>query len=78
MVRTLCALACPDDELGRVSKVAAGDVGRRVGLCPCDYVENLEAQFGEAVGDGEDVVIGAGNPDGAVLLNDFEIHINRN
>ena len=78
MVRTLCALACPDDELGRVSKVAAGDVGRRVGLCPCDYVENLETQFRETVGNGEDVVIGAGNPDGAVLLNDFESYINRN
>ena len=31
-------------------------------------LHTLEAQFGEAVGYGEDVVIGAGNPDGAVLL----------
>ena len=75
---TLYALTCPDDELGRVSEVASGNVGRRVGLCLCDHVEDLEAQFGEAVGDGEDVVIGAGNPDGAVLLNDFESYINRN
>ena len=68
MVWTLGAFSCPDDELGRVSKVAAGDVGRGIGFCPCDYVENLKAQFGEAVGYGEDVVIGAGNPDGSVLL----------
>ena len=68
MVWTLGTLPCPDDELGRVSKVAAGDVGRRIGLCPCYYVENLKAQFGETVSYGEDVVIGAGNPDGSVLL----------
>ena len=68
MVGTLGTLACPDDELCRVFEVAARNIGWRVGLCPCDYVENLEAQFGEAVGYGEDIVIGAGNPDGAVLL----------
>ena len=68
MVGAFRALSCPDDELGRVSEVAAGDVGRRVGLCPCDDIENLEAQFGKVVGYGEDVVIGAGNPDGSVLL----------
>ncbi len=62
-------LACPDDELCGVGEVAAGDVGRRVGLGPRDDVENLEAQFSEAVGDGEDVVVGAGNPDGAVVLH---------
>lgn len=68
MVWTLGILSCPDDELRRVSEVTAGDVGRRVGLNPCHDVENLETQFGEAVGYGEDIVIGAGNPDGSVLL----------
>lgn len=75
VVGALGRLACPDDELGGVGEVAAGDVWRRVGLGPRDDVENLETQFGEAVGDGEDVVVGAGNPDGAVLLNEFEFYI---
>ena len=64
----LGALPRPDDELRGVGEVAAGDVGRRIGLRPGDDVEDFEAELGELVGYGEDVVVGAGNPDGAVLL----------
>ena len=68
MMGTFRRLACPNDELGRISEVAAGDIGRRIRFCPRHHVENLETQFGKAIGYGEDVVIGAGNPDGAVFL----------
>ena len=75
MVWTLGILSCPDDELGRVSEVTARDVGRRVGLNPRHDVQYLKAQLSEAVGYGEDIVIGAGNPNGAILLNEFEFYI---
>ena len=59
--------SCPDDKLGAVGEVTARDVGRWVGLSPCDYVEYLEAQLRELVGYGENIVIGARNPDGPIL-----------
>ena len=76
MMGAFGTLACPDDELGRISEVAAADVWRRIGLSPRHDIQNLEAKFCEAVGDGEDVVIGAAYPDGAVLLNETEFYIN--
>lgn len=65
---TLSALACPNDELGRIGEVAAGNIGRRIRFCPRHDIKNLKAQLGEAIGNGEDVVVGAGNPDGTVVL----------
>ena len=64
-----------DNELRRVSKVTAADVRWWVGLNPRHDVQYLKAQLSEAVGYGEDIVIGAGNPNGAILLNEFEFYI---
>lgn len=68
VVRHLLLLPRPDHELGAVGEVTAGDVGWRIGLRPGDDVEDFEAQLRELVGYREDVVVGARNPDGAVLL----------
>ena len=78
MMRMPGRLARPDDELRRIGEVAARDVGRRVCLCPRNDVQYLEAQFCQAVGHGEDVVVCAGNPDCAVLLlYIIEVHVNK-
>ena len=60
----------PDDGLGGVGEVAAGEIGRRIGLDPGNVVEELEAELLHGEADGMDDVGGAGNPDGAVGLED--------
>lgn len=56
----------PDDGFGGVGEIAAGEVGRRVGLDPGDVVEELEAELLHGEADGMDDVGGAGDPDGGV------------
>ncbi len=60
----------PDDGFGGVGEVAAGEIGRRIGLNPGNVVEELEAELLHGEADGMDDVGGAGNPDGAVGLED--------
>ena len=60
----------PDDGFGRVGEVAAGEIGRRIGLDPGNVVEELEAELLHGEADGMDDVGGAGNPEGAVGLQD--------
>ena len=56
----------PDDGFGGVGEVAAGEIGRRIGLDPGNVVEELEAELLHGEADGVDDVGGAGDPDGAV------------
>ena len=58
----------PDDGFGGVSEIAAGKIGRRVGLDPGNVIEKLEAELLHGESDGVDDVGGAGNPDGAVFF----------
>ena len=60
----------PDDGFGGVSEIAAGEVGRRIGLNPGDVVEELEAELLHGEADGMDDVGGTADPDGAVGLED--------
>ncbi len=64
----LLVLRRPQDRLGGVREVAAGKVRRRVRLLPCDVVQQLEPELLHCVADGEDDVLRAGNPEGAVGL----------
>ena len=68
IVCLLLAFAGPDEELGAVGEVPAGDIGRRIGLHPRHDVQNLVAQFRQTSGYGEDVVIGARNPYRSVVF----------
>lgn len=58
----------PDNGFRRVGEIAAGEIGRRIGLYPGDVVEELEAELLHGEADGMDDVGGAGDPDGAVGL----------
>jgi len=60
----------PDDGFGGVGEIAAGEIGRRIGLDPGDVVEELEAELLHGEADGVDDVAGAADPDGAVGLED--------
>jgi len=60
----------PDDGFGGVGEIAAGEIGRRIGLDPGDVVEELEAELLHGEADGVDDVGGAGDPDGAVGFED--------
>jgi len=60
----------PDDGFGGVGEIAAGEIGRRIGLDPGDVVEELEAELLHGEADGMDDVAGAADPDGAVGLED--------
>jgi hypothetical protein len=63
-------LGGPDDGFGGVGEVAAGKIGRRIRLDPGNVVEELEAELLHGEADGMDDVGSAGNPDGAVGLED--------
>ena len=65
-VARLGAFGGPDDGFGGVGEVAAGKIGRGIGLDPGNVVEELEAELLHGEADGMDDVGGAGNPDGAV------------
>jgi len=60
----------PDDGFGGMGEIAAGEVGRRVRLDPRNIVEELEAELLHGEADGVDDVGGAGDPEGAVGLED--------
>jgi len=60
----------PDDGFGGVGEVAAGEIGRGIGLDPGNVVQELEAELLHGEADGMDDVGGAGDPDGAVGLQD--------
>ena len=53
-----------------VGEIAAGEIGRRIGLDPGDVVEELEAELLHGEADGMDDVAGAADPDGTVGLED--------
>src|SRR5258708_21654059 len=59
-----------DEGLRGVGEVAAGKIGRRVGVDRGKVVEELEAELLHGEADGMDDGGGAGNPDGAVGLED--------
>ena len=63
-------LGGPDDGFSGVGEIAAGKVGRRIGLDPGDVVQELEFELLHGEADGMNDVAGAGNPDGAVGLED--------
>lgn len=58
----------PDDGFGSVGEIAAGEIGRRVGLDPGNVVEDFEAELLHGEADGMDDVGGAADPDGTVGL----------
>ena len=60
----------PDDGFGGVSEIAAGEIGRRVGLDPGDVVEEFKIELLHSETDAVDDVGGAGDPDGAVGFED--------
>lgn len=60
----------PDERLGGVGEVAAREIGRRIGLNPGNVVEEFEAEPLHGEADGVDDVGRAGDPDGAVGLED--------
>ena len=60
----------PDDGFGRVGEITAGEIRRGIGLDPGNVVEELEAELLHGEADGMDDVGGAGDPEGAVGLED--------
>ena len=60
----------PDDSFGGVGEVTAAQVGGRIGFLPGDVVEDFEPELLHSVADGENDVMGAGDPDGAVGFED--------
>jgi hypothetical protein len=69
-VAGLFVLGGPDDGFGGVGEIAAGEVGRRIGLNPRDVVEELKIELLHSEADTVDDVGGAGDPDGAVGFED--------
>ncbi len=60
----------PDESFGRVGEIAAGKIGRRIGLDPGNVVEELEAELLHGEADGMNDVGRAGDPEGAVGFED--------
>lgn len=56
----------PDDDFGGMGEIAAGEIGRGIGLDPRDVVAKLEAELLHGEANGMDDVGGAGDPDGAI------------
>lgn len=67
-VAALLVLSGPENRLGGVREVAAGEVGRGIGLLPRDLVEHFHAELLHGVTDGEDDVVRAADPHCAVGL----------
>ena len=61
-------LTGPDNKLRWIREIAARDIGRRICLGPCNDIKNLVAKFRQTVGHRKDIVVCAGNPDGAIVL----------
>lgn len=58
----------PKNRFGRVREIAAGQIGRGVGFLPRDLIEQLHAKLLHGVAHGENDVVRAANPNGAVGL----------
>ena len=69
-VARLFVFGGPDDGFGGVGEIAAGKIGRGIGLDPGDVVQELELELLQRKTDGMDDVAGAADPDGAVGLED--------
>ena len=69
-VTALFVLGGPDDCFGGVGEIAAGKIGRRVGLDPGNIVEELEFELLHGEADGMDYVAGAADPNRSVGLED--------
>ena len=70
LVATLLIFCGPDDCFGGVGEIAAGQIGRGVGLDPGDVVEELEFELLHGEADGMDYVAGAADPNRSVGLED--------
>lgn len=60
----------PNDGFGGVSEIAAGEIGRRIGLDPGNVVEEFEAELLHGESDGMNDVGCAGDPDAGVGFED--------
>ncbi len=60
----------PDDGFGGVSEIAAGEIGRRIGLDPGNVVEEFEAELLHGEADGMNDVGSAADPDACVGFED--------
>ncbi len=69
-VAALFVFRGPDNCFGGVGEIAAGEIGRRVGLDPGDVVQEFEIELLHGEADGMDYVAGAADPNGAVGLED--------
>lgn len=70
LMATLLIFCGPDDCFGGVGEIAAGEIGRRVGLDPGDVVQEFEIKLLHGEADGMDYVAGAADPNGSVGLED--------
>ncbi len=69
-VAALFVFCGPDDGFGGVGEIAAGKIGRRVGLDPGDVVQEFEIELLHGEADGMDYVAGAADPNRSVGLED--------
>ena len=69
-VAALFVFGGPNNCFGGVSEIAAGEIGRRVGLDPGDVVQKLEIKLLHGESDGVDYVTGAADPNRSVGLED--------
>ena len=67
-MRLFLTLPCPNDKFGGIGEEAARDIYWRICLLPSDDIQDLVTKFRKAVGNREDVVVCATNPDGAIVF----------
>ena len=66
-MRLIWTFTCPDNKLRTISEIATREIWRRISLDPRHHVQDLIAEFGQAVSHREYIVIGSRNPDSAVI-----------
>jgi len=69
-VAALFVFGGPDNCFGGVGEIAAGEIGRRVGLDPGDVVQKFEIKLLHGEAYGMDYVAGAADPNRSVRLED--------
>lgn len=69
-VAALLVFCGPDNCFGGVGEIAAGKIGRRVGLDPSNVVQEFEIELLHGEADGMDYVAGAADPNRSVGLED--------
>jgi len=69
-VAALFVFCGPNDCFGGVGEIAAGEIGRRVGLDPGDVVQEFKIKLLHGEADGMDYVAGAADPNCSVGLED--------